>query len=117
MVVEDACVRKEEQEEGASQLLYSKKKKRHEHSVNGTGTVEFVEKPSIMIWTAEMRLDLVDLRVRPGEVGGVVISPTGVAPANSIGKESSRKGKQPSSSSCGKPTSGSSLPQPSRDLK
>jgi hypothetical protein len=75
------------------------------------------QKSSIVIWTAEVGLDLVDLRVRSREVSGVVISATGVGPANSIGKESSRRGKQPSRSSCGKPTSGPSLPQPSRDLK
>ena len=57
-----------------------------------------------LISTAEVGLDLVDLRVRSREVDGVVISATGVGPANSIGKESSRRGKQPSSSSCGKPT-------------
>jgi hypothetical protein len=114
IVVEDACVRKEEQKRGQASFYIRKK---HEYSVNGTGTLECVKKSSIVISTAEVGLDLVDLGVRSREVGDVVISATGVGPANSIGKESSRRGKQPSSSSCGEPTSGPSLPQPSRDLK
>ena len=115
IVVEDACVLGRKSKRRGQANFYIRK--RHEHSVNETGTVECVKKSSIVIWTAEMGLDLVDLRVRSREVSGVVIPATGVGPANSIRKESSRRGKQPSSSSCGKPTSGPSLPHPSRDLK
>jgi hypothetical protein len=102
---------------GKPASIFEKEEKRHERSVNGTGTVEFIEKFFHCDLACGDGVGLADLRVWLGEVGGVVISATVVAPANSIGKESSRKGKQPSSSSCGKPTSGSSLPQPSRDLK